>query len=232
MKIERPRLLEIIKEEIDWARQTPVQEALQADTITRLENLLKDLSDEGSTLVGVLGTIIDQIKKDEGLQEQGEQLPELEELIDGYVEMWNAVHGPMPPALEQATRQGLSLLEPDKVGELAMSMGTSTPENTASMVADFKKRYGIGVSDISEQEQDPWKKLAGAIQEAAPPQIDPETGKYPPPPEIPDVPSIPENLQLNVIDFLETIAGLKLKGSDIISREASKLLARIEGGGA
>ena len=153
MKIERPRLLEIIKEEIDWARQTPVQEALQADTITRLENLLKDLEDEGSSLVGVLGTLIDQIKKDEGLQEQ-------------------------------------------------------------------------------EEEEDPWKKLAGVIQEAAPPQIDPETGKYPPPPEIPDVPSIPENLQLNVIDFLETIAGLKLKGSDIISREASKLLARIEGGGA
>ena len=155
MKIERPRLLEIIKEEIDWARQTPVQEALQADTITRLENLLKDLSDEGSSLVGVLGTLIDQIKKDEGLQEQ-------------------------------------------------------------------------------EEEEDPWKKLAGVIQEAAPPQIDPETGKYPPPPEIPDPPSIPQDAstQLKVIEFIEDIAGLTMKGSDIISRRAKELLAIIEGGGA
>ena len=72
MKIQRERLLEIIKEEIDWARQArpSVQEALQADTITRLENLMMDLQDEGSSLVGVLETIIDQIKKDEGLQEQ------------------------------------------------------------------------------------------------------------------------------------------------------------------
>ena len=39
-------------------------------------------------------------------------------------------------------------------------------------------------------------------------------------------------IQMYMKDFLETIAGLKLKGSDIISREASKLLTRIEGGGA
>ena len=97
---------------------------------------------------------------------------------------------------------------------------------------DWARQAQAQVREQEQEEEDPWEKLAGAIQEAAPPQIDPETGKYPPPPEIPDVPSIPENLQLNVIDFLETIAGLKLKGSDIISREASKLLARIEGGGA
>ena len=80
-----------------------------------------------------------------------------------------------------------------------------------------------------QEEEDPWQKLAGVIQEV---EIDPETGKYPPPPEIPDVPSIPENLHLLVIEFIEDMAGLRLKGSDLIARRAKELLAKMEGGGA
>ena len=67
------------------------------------------------------------------------------------------------------------------------------------------------------------------MMEAQPPQIDPETGKYPPPPEIPDEPSIPENIHLNVIEFIEDMAGLRLKGSDLIVRRARELLTKIGG---
>ncbi|MEC8364971.1 MAG: hypothetical protein VXZ51_03315 [Actinomycetota bacterium] len=149
MKIQRERLLEIIKEEVDWARQarSSVQEALQADTITRLENLMMDLQDEGSSLVGVLEAIIDQIKKDEGLQ---------------------------------------------------------------------------------EQEVSPWQKLAGMIQES--PQVDPETGKYPPPADIPDEPSIPRSVHLDIIEYLEDMSGLTMKGSGYIKSRARELLARIQKG--
>ena len=149
MKIQRERLLEIIKEEVDWARQArpSVQEALQADTITRLENLMMDLQDEGSSLVGVLEAIIDQIKKDEGLQ---------------------------------------------------------------------------------EQEVSPWQKLAGMIQES--PQVDPETGKYPPPADIPDEPSIPRSVHLDIIEYLEDMSGLTMKGSGYIKSRARELLARIQKG--
>ena len=149
MKIQRERLLEIIKEEVDWARQArpSVQEALQADTITRLENLMMDLQDEGSSRVGVLEAIIDQIKKDEGLQ---------------------------------------------------------------------------------EQEVSPWQKLAGMIQES--PQVDPETGKYPPPADIPDEPSIPRSVHLDIIEYLEDMSGLTMKGSGYIKSRARELLARIQKG--
>ncbi|MEC8392766.1 MAG: hypothetical protein VXZ58_07805, partial [Actinomycetota bacterium] len=124
-----------------------VQEALQADTITRLENLMMDLQDEGSSLVGVLEAIIDQIKKDEGLQ---------------------------------------------------------------------------------EQEVSPWQKLAGMIQES--PQVDPETGKYPPPADIPDEPSIPRSVHLDIIEYLEDMSGLTMKGSGYIKSRARELLARIQKG--
>tara|TARA_B100000214_G_scaffold333416_1_gene275454 strand:- start:762 stop:1190 length:429 start_codon:yes stop_codon:yes gene_type:complete len=134
MKIERKRLLEIIKEEVDWARQarSSVQEALQADTITRLENLMMDLQDEGSSLVGVLEAIIDQIKKDEGLQ---------------------------------------------------------------------------------EQEVSPWQKLAGIIQEAGSPQI-----------------PLPKDLVFELIEYLQDMSGLKLKGSNFIASRAKELLAKMDTG--
>ena len=61
-----------------------------------------------------------------------------------------------------------------------------------------------------EEEVSPWQKLAGMIQES--PQVDPETGKYPPPADIPDEPSIPRSVHLDIIEYLEDMSGLTMKG--------------------
>ena len=77
-----------------------------------------------------------------------------------------------------------------------------------------------------EEEVSPWQKLAGMIQES--PQVDPETGKYPPPADIPDEPSIPRSVHLDIIEYLEDMSGLTMKGSGFIKSRARDLLAKIQ----
>ena len=188
MKIERPRLLEIIKEEIDWVKtrapQGTVNEAAGIDSLIR-----KHQNNAKGTAMGLLDAA-----------KEFAQMPS---------------HEPASSVASFVEKQANLIVD-------AMVAIEKLLDETQQATSPLQEE---------QEEEDPWQKLAGVIQEA---EIDPETGKYPPPPEIPDPPSIPQDAstQLKVIEFIEDIAGLTMKGSDFISRRAKELLAMIEGGGA
>ena len=68
-------------------------------------------------------------------------------------------------------------------------------------------------TQVEEQELSPWQKLAGMIQEAGAPQL-----------------SLPKDLVFELIEYLQDMSGLKLKGSDFIARRARELLAKMDTG--
>ena len=64
-----------------------------------------------------------------------------------------------------------------------------------------------------EEEVSPWQKLAGMIQEAGSPQI-----------------PLPKDLVFELIEYLQDMSGLKLKGSNFIASRARELLAKMDTG--
>jgi hypothetical protein len=70
-------------------------------------------------------------------------------------------------------------------------------------------------TQVEEQEVSPWQKLAGMLQEeeAGSPQL-----------------SLPKDLVFEIIEYLQDMSGLKLKGSDFIARRARELLAKMDTG--
>ncbi len=181
MKIERPRLLEIIKEEIDWVKtrapQGTVNEAAGIDSLIR-----KHQNNAKGTAMGLLDAA-----------KEFARMPS---------------HEPASSVASFVEKQANLIVD-------AMVAIEKLLDETQQATSPLQEK---------QEEEDPWQKLAGVIQEAEPP--------FPPGvPPIPDPPSIPQDVstQLKVIEFIEDIAGLTMKGSDIISRRAKELLAIIEG---
>jgi hypothetical protein len=207
MKIERPRLLEIIKEEIDWAKTRIPRQSQEGvpEALERGQGSLKLVAQYQNVAKGAAMQILDAAK-------QMEQAPS---------------HEPAslfaPEVAKQANIVVDQLVEIEK---LVLSPLQEQEEQEEQQESPWSKL-------TRALQESPWSKLARVLQEV---EIDPKTGKYPPPPPIPDyVPEIPDmthevpdDLFVKLEEFLGTIAGLKLKGSDFISRDAQGLSAELQ----
>ena len=75
---------------------------------------------------------------------------------------------------------------------------------------DWARQAG---AQVKEQEVSPWQKLASMLQEAESPQI-----------------PLPKDLVFELIEYLQDMSGLKLKGSNFIASRAKELLSKMDTG--
>lgn len=68
-------------------------------------------------------------------------------------------------------------------------------------------------TQVEEQEVSPWQKLASMLQEAESPQI-----------------PLPKELVFEIIEYLQDMSGLKMKGGDFVAKRARELLAKLDTG--
>ncbi len=143
MKIQRERLLEIIKEEIDWARQATTQ--VEEQEVSPWQKLAGMLQEEEGGVSQKVNSMLSSILQKVRSADYNETLIEVEEVLTRVIRL------------------------------------------------------------IS--------KSGGALQEAGSPQL-----------------SLPKDLVFEIIEYLQDMSGLKMKGGDFVAKRARELLAKMDTG--
>ena len=220
MKIQRERLLEIIKEEIDWAKTRVPQETVNEEG---------GVSQEVNSM---LNSILRKVRS----ADYNETLIEVEEVLTRVIRLISKSGGALQEASggidslirkHQNNAKGAAMGLLDSAKEFAQ-MPSHEPASSVAWTVEKQARLIVdamveieklldetqqATSPLQEGEEDPWEKLASMLQEAGSPQL-----------------SLPKDLVFEIIEYLQDMSGLKMKGGDFVAKRARELLAKMDTG--